>query len=196
LRLRFYYRMDEFAEAIQVFRGTLFRVMTISGLLGGLLTSGYGISVIAAWPAHWLGYGLLLTGLLLGVVLLRLPARLTARAWARHADLREQRTLLVDESGVTLRTEKGQKQMPWGELAQVYETAGIFVLRQRDDFLYIIPRRVLETAKAREDFERLLEGKAGGKRKKVRTSRGWLAPRSESGQGQRGKKGATGRLDG
>ena len=181
MRLRCFYRLDEFAEAIQIFRGTLFRVMAVSGLLGGLLTLGYGVAVILAAPGYWLGYGLAATGVLVGVVLLRLPARLTARAWARHADLREQRTLILDESGITLRTDKGQKQMPWPELARVYETKQIYVFRQQDDFLYIIPRRVLESAKSREDFERLLAEKAGGKRKRVRTTGGWLAP------GQKGK---------
>ncbi len=141
MRLRFYYRFEEFAEALRVLKRGLFVWMLISGGVTIALTGAVAAWFVVLAPQQFLGYALGVTGLLAGIVLLRLPSRLIARAWRANPQLADQRTVLLGDDGVTLRAAALEKTAGWADLRRVYETPDIFILRQSDDFLYILPRR-------------------------------------------------------
>jgi hypothetical protein len=160
LRLRFFYRFGEFAEALRVLKRGLFLWMLISGGLTIVLTGAVAAWFVAQAPRQFLGYALGVTGLLAGIVLLRLPSRLIARAWRANPQLADQRTVLLGDEGVTLRAAALEKTAGWDGLRRVYETPDIYILRQKDDFLYILPRRAFGGEGREARFRELLARQA------------------------------------
>ncbi len=156
MRLRFYYRFEEFAEALRVLKRGLFLWMLISGGLTVVFTGAVAAWFVVLAPHQLLGYALGVTGLLAGIVLLRLPSRLVARAWRANPQLADQRTVLLGDDGVTLRAAALEKTAAWADLRRVYETPDIYILRQTDDFLYILPRRAFGGEGREARFRELL----------------------------------------
>ena len=142
MKFRFRYEYGEFDEAIRRIKRGLFQWILPTALAVCIPAAAWGGYVVARSPGNLVGWTVVAAGLFTATALLRLPPSIVRRAWRRHPELAEFRSVKADDGGITFTSGNAEKRMPWGELKRVVETPALLILEQADGTLHILPKRI------------------------------------------------------
>jgi YcxB-like protein len=154
VHLSFRYIESDYARALRAHYTSGLRlrldVATIIALIG------IGIYLWQSPRSHWLGVACVSIAVLFSLMLIAAFTIVPPLAFRREPKFRDDYSLVFSPEGIHFRTTHIDSQLQWSMYSRVLIDGHSYILYYGDRQFTVIPKRVFQSAKQQQAFERLL----------------------------------------